>query len=342
MKQPGLIKEERRGLAAWMTSAFTMYATVRAGSGLSCVPGETRHQHQARIQAYGRAFSGVLLGKIEMDDITKLLDDLNHLRKANCPALDLIELMLLCTEDFSMSIADLLLRVGISTTELSALQGTLNRTADTVAILNQRALPRPLDYVEEKFQDIHEQHRVRELIESLPEALRYLSVLLSNYPPESDQLASADEKHFALGWIYLLVNHYGPGYPAVSHLLKAMRCARRATSQAIGAQGLRYGNKASDRIEEQKEPLSESAIERRLARYWRVIGKARRLDMEIMMTMYTEFSTYETLRRGGATFLTLLVHLERDWKANAPRIFAKVAAQNTPAQNTPAQNTEDK
>jgi hypothetical protein len=314
MKQPGVTKEEREGLEAWMTSAFKKHATVRAGSNLSCVPGETPQQHQARIRAYGQAFGRVILGELPMDDTPKMLNGLHHLLKSNCPALDLVGLMLLCTEDFSMSIPDLLFRVGIRKNDLAALQRTLNRTAHAVDVLNQPALPTPLDYIEEKFPDIREQRRVRELIETLPDALRYMSALLDSYPPEPDQLAAADQEHFALGLLYLLVSHYGLGSPVVSHLLKAMRRAREAVSHPKSPQGRRS--------------FSEKAIERRLSRYWEVIGSKRKLDMEIQVIMYTEFSSYDKLRRRGETLLSVLVRLEEDWDANAPRIAALLAAEN--------------
>jgi hypothetical protein len=330
MKLPGATKEERLELERWMTAAFKKYTTARATSGLSILPDETPKQHQARIEAYGHAFGCVILGKIEMNEITKLLDDLQHLLKSNCPALDLVELMLLCTEDFSMSIPDLLFRVGIRKNDLAALQRTLNRTAHTVKVLNQPALPMPLDYIEEKFPDMREQRRVRELIEALPDALRYMSVLLDGYPPEPDQATAADRDHFALGLFYLLVNHYGLGYPTLSHLLKAMRCARQAISQAGGPQGHRRRGNELHRIDEGKEkkdPLSEFAITRRLARYWRAIGRARKLDMLAQVTMYAEFSSYKKLRRRGETLISLLVRLEQDWDANAPRIGAMLAAE---------------
>jgi hypothetical protein len=97
MKLVGVTKEEREELEPWITSAFKNRSTARATFRLICMPGETVEKHQARIQTYGQAFGRVILGKIEMNDITKLLHDLQHLLKANCPPIDLVALMLLCT-----------------------------------------------------------------------------------------------------------------------------------------------------------------------------------------------------------------------------------------------------
>jgi len=174
---------------------------------------------------------------------------------------------------FNLGLADFWLRLGIRKPDFAGIQRTLNRAADAVKVLNQRSLPTPLDYIEKKSPDIHEQERVRELIETLPDALRYMSALLDHYPPEPDQVTSADEDHFLLGWLYLLVHHYGLGAPAVSHLLKAMRCAREAVSQP--------------RNPRRRRSFGEKAIERRLSRYWRTVGREQKMEMRIQMTMYT-------------------------------------------------------
>lgn len=97
-----MTKPQRRELKKWMTSAFEKYARGHAESNLSAIPRETPQQHQARIQAYGQQFGRVILGDLEMNDTPKMLNDLQHLLKAKCPALDLVELMLVCTNGFGM------------------------------------------------------------------------------------------------------------------------------------------------------------------------------------------------------------------------------------------------
>jgi hypothetical protein len=312
MKETGAEKWERKELKTWMSSAFEIYATRFAGAAIGCPPDETPQQHQTRIHAYGEAFGNIILGKIEMDDIAELLNDLVHLRTSKCPALDLVDLMLVCTEDFSMRTADLLLRVGIRKKDLSALQCTLDRVALEIKLLGQPALP-TLDHIEEKFSDKHDQQRVCTLFKTLPADLRYMSMFLNNYPPKPDRITAANQDHFGLGWLYLLVAHYGLGSAAVSHLLKAMRCARESISHPKNPRHHRS--------------FDEKAIERRLSRYWKVVGGAAKFEMEFQVFMYAEFPSYKKLSLNGKTLLSLLLHLEKDYEANAPGFFARLAAE---------------
>src|SRR5258707_470691 len=108
-----LTEAETRKLVQWVETAFQRCASRGDNAG-TCGPYETPEQCRARILEYGTGFGRILRGKADYYVAPpELLDDLYGLMKKGCPARDIVELMLGCTNWFGGDISDFVEAVGV-------------------------------------------------------------------------------------------------------------------------------------------------------------------------------------------------------------------------------------
>jgi len=246
-----------------------------------------------------------------MEDSVKLRNDLHNLRRRGCPPLDLVELMLACTNEIQANLPDAMLLLGITPTVLSKLKNNLVWMAKIIRKLNQPAFS-PLDYIKYTFSDSCEQERVRQLTETLHEALRYFSQIIKDYPPEPCPIMAAAQNDLSLLLFYLLLRKYGRGYPTVARLLKAMRTVRESVQPAHRARQRASSTKT-------REPYTEGAIQQRISRFWKVIGRSLVPEMEIKISIYTSSPKYQDLRNRGGTLLSVYPLLREEvWTDSNP------------------------
>src|ERR1700678_990584 len=97
----GLTVPETRELVGWMEAAFKRYAERRAHVVGVCEPGETPEQSRDRLLLYGDEFSRILRGTADYHIMPEeILDNFYDLKKRSCPAQDVVEFMLACTNWF--------------------------------------------------------------------------------------------------------------------------------------------------------------------------------------------------------------------------------------------------
>ena len=92
----------------WMRSGFRQYAAQCDNWGL-----EIEQNIRVQIFKYGNEFARILRGKIALSDEYDphyLRTDLYGLKESGCPAVGLVELMLVCTSDYGVTIPDLIWR----------------------------------------------------------------------------------------------------------------------------------------------------------------------------------------------------------------------------------------
>src|SRR5437762_4774008 len=217
-------------LVAWMETAFSAYAKASSDSGWTREPYETPEQCQARILQYGSELGRILRGTADYHVAPELVDDLYGLMNRGCPALDIVELMLACTNLFGGDISDFVEAVGIPE-KLKTVRRNCRQMADAISTLNMRALPvRPHDFLREQFPNNRERRRARSLIDGLPDALHYMEKVLERYPSVPDPVTKAGWKHGIEAYFYALLRYFKYSYPTLSRLLRAIREVRHTVS----------------------------------------------------------------------------------------------------------------
>jgi len=321
---------ETNQLVAWMETAFEACAEGSSDNGWTCEPYETPEQCSAQIRRYKTEFSRILRGTADyyVAD-TKLPDDLYSLMKLDCPALDIVELMLACTNWFAGDISNFVEALGIPE-KLNTIRKNCRHMAEAISALNMRALPvRPHDFLRAQFPNNRERRRARSLINSLPDALHYLEKLLEKYPSVPDPVIKAGWKHGVEAYLYALLRYFGQievsrgsrprnWYVTLSSLLQAIRAVRltaspdAAHSRNIAEIPIRSGKGKG----ESKDPLSDFALQQRLDRFFKTYP---RFPFAIDVFQYMT-DDYAESRRRGETLLRLLPQLEKDRFACEPRI----------------------
>jgi hypothetical protein len=111
------IEREKQRVAEWIKAGFTLYAPRFSDAG-----GEWGIPSATEVEEYGKEFSSIILDSehfkdVELPnlcDLVKLRKDLNDLIERGCPALTLVELMLVCTNGFRFTLRDGLHLTGIT------------------------------------------------------------------------------------------------------------------------------------------------------------------------------------------------------------------------------------
>jgi hypothetical protein len=300
MKSPR--EQKREEAAAWIDAGFKSYADRL---GKDEVPSRTE------IEQYGGEFSRVV--RCEAGDLGQ---DLHALMKHGCPAVAIVQLIVLCTNGFHLTITDVLRGAGITDEVLRDVKQSLPRTVQVINVLNDPTLPGPLDCLVEMFPKKLDQRRARRSIEALPEALRILAEMLKEYT--DPMIETIAENEFPLSLYLLLRRHGGFGFPTLSRLLKTMRLVRHTVSpnekylhnfeSAEITSGKRKGKKT--------DPFSKESLEQRLHRFKKYLPGAT-LQAHNRVNWYLS-DAYANQRKSGKTLLESIVEGLKEERTNSP------------------------
>src|ERR1700694_881411 len=137
MEYPAFTRAEQRRLSEWIVSGFERY--IEVWSKTPPLGGDAAHDW-APIRRYAEEFSGILRGNmVDADDLDlpQLRADLQILVNHQCPAVDVVQFLLVCTSGFHQTFSDGLRRVGLSERHLSVLRDRCMWAADIIRILRR-------------------------------------------------------------------------------------------------------------------------------------------------------------------------------------------------------------
>jgi hypothetical protein len=250
------IEREEQQVVEWIKDGFTQYAlrfTV-ATPTVYAIPNSTE------VKAYGEEFARIILEGIEVE----LRQDLYQLIEWGCPAVALVELMLVCTRGFRFTLTDVRHLEGITEKLLRELHilPRVTKVIDTLV----NAHSGPLFALEEIVPSKKEQNRVRRCVKAIPESLRILARLLKEYPRKGDPMTESIADNRFLLALYLLLHHYGGhGFPTLSRVLTMMRRVKQNVS--LDAKYLRDFSATPITSGQKQRGTGERALQRRLHRF---------------------------------------------------------------------------
>ena len=285
-------KQKQEEAAAWIEKIFRSHADNLGKDGEMEAPIRTE------IEQYGEEFSRVV--RCEEDDY--LGQDLYELMKRGCPAQAIVELILVCTSGFHFTITDVLREAGITDEVLRDVKQSLPRIVQVIDVLNDPAIPGPLDTFAKTFPRTLDQRRARRSIEALPDSLRMLAAMLEKY---TDPMIETIADNVFLLSLYLLLHHYRGGFETLGRLLRTMRLVRRTVSpdakspHNFQTKVIVSGGKKSD----SRDAFSKESLEQRLYRFCRDFP-SERWNTHLSVTRYTFDAKY---RESGRTLLELIL-----------------------------------
>jgi hypothetical protein len=325
---------ETRELVGWMEAAFKRYAERRAHVVGVCEPGETPEQSRDRLLLYGDEFSRILRGTADYHIMPEeILDNFYDLKKRSCPAQDVVEFMLACTNWFGGDLSKVDEAFGIPEA-VNTVRSNCRKMSEDISALNlPMLLCRPHDFLREEFPNRRERRKARRLIDSLPDALLHMDKLLDRYlsapaPVPMAVLRSGTEAYF---WALLAFFEHDDG--TLGELLGAIRAIRFAVSpdatyvRNIAPIPIQSGEAKGA----EKDLLSSGAVQKRLDRLFEQNPSFKTEVMSDVRQYVTD--EYAERRGSGATLLSLLPQLEKNriekrlptQAANSPRNRKSVA-----------------
>jgi len=189
----------------------------------------------------------------------------------------------------------------------------LPRIVQVIEVLNNPAIPGPLDTFAKTFPRTLDQRRARRSIEALPDTLRILAEMVEKYTdPMIEKIADGV---FLLS-LYLLLHHYRAGFETLGRLLRTMRLVRHTVSpdakspHNFRARAIVSGGKKSD----SRDAFSKQSLEQRLYRFCRAFP-SERWNTHLSVTRYTSDAEY---RKSGRTLLELVLQNHEEDCKNGP------------------------
>jgi hypothetical protein len=306
----GCTSQQKRQLSKWVESGFSHYAEILGDRKLVGALTDTPEQNRELIRSYGKEFVRVLEGKTDWgDDLPQLQADLFNLIERGCPVEDIIDLMFACTRGRSLALSDTLEVIGLSDPSLHLLRLTCHFISEKISALNMPQVPGPLFFLQQLLPELSDEDRnkFRADIQRLPELLAAFGDLLRIYPPEEAHNADMQAilREWELGFFYILLSHFNTGYPTLSRLLRTMRRVRYTVSpkerylRRFGRVRVTMHNGRAPDEPAVRDPFAESALQKRLHRFFNKFGDWR-VFMHFLMLQY--FSQ----RTENATLLSAL------------------------------------
>lgn len=315
----GLTFPQRRRLSEAVAAGFKSYAEKygdrRHVGALTDSEDENRHL----VLRCGAEFGVILNGPVEsFEDLPRLGEDLFNLIERGCPVLDIIDLMFACTTGRSPAIPDSLESIGLQEPSLGLLRQICQLVSEKISDLNQSGAG-PIAFLSELLPESSEEDRTRleHDLRRLPDLIGLFGDLLGIYPPS--RVANTDTiavlRHCELVFFYMLLERFDFGYPTLSYLLKAMREARSLASPsakyvrniAPSEVTLSKPSKSEGRSN-LRDPLRQSALQRRLNRFFRDNLKWQFI-MQFMVIRYLS-DEFSERRASGAILFSVLKQLE--------------------------------
>jgi hypothetical protein len=301
-------EEKQEEAATWILDGFKNYSTRFADDSeteVSCT----------EIEQYGDEFSRIVRdgeeGDDEFDD--KLGQELYDLKTKGCPAVAIVELIVLCTSGFrfTRTLADDLRQAGITDEVLRDVKQSLPHVAQVINVLSGPSFPGLSILLEETSPKKVDQRRLSRSIEALPDTLRMLADMLEKFTDPTVETIADNTDPFLL---YLLLRHYGGGLPTLSRLLTTMRLVRHTLNP--DAEYLHNFDPLVLKSGERKDPFSKASLQQRLNRFYKEFPVAV-LQANNRLSLYVS-DAYAKLRESGKTVLESIVEGLKEERANSP------------------------
>lgn len=289
-------EQKREEAATWISAAFKECAE-RCGAAA-----ETKVPIDTEIQRFGQEFGRVVRCGVEHEGDDDLGQDLYLLKTNGCPGPAIVELILVCTSGFHFTITDVLHEAGITDEVLRDVKQSLPRTVQLIDVLNDPAIPGPLDFLIETFPKKLDHRRARRAIAAVPDTLRLLAAMLEKH---TDPMIETIAGNVFLFSLYLLLHHYRKGFETLGRLLRTMRRVRCTVSpdatlpHNIQETVIISGKKKGD----SKDPFSKESLQQRLLRFCRDFP-GERWNTHLSVSRYTSDAK---CRESGKTLLELIL-----------------------------------
>jgi len=221
MGYPATTEAQESTVIAWLASGFESYGQ--------------RVDSDPEIRRYGEEFGRILGGKVGDSEINlpPLREDLIRLIDKQCPAVDVVELMVRCTSELNLALSCGVQRCDIAEGDLSHWERCIRQAADGISQLRRSTVPGLLSpgsllFIPNLFSGAVEAvEEARHHLKNLSECSDSIAERLSHYRPADtfpySSLANAYMKDSDLFFFYTLLKVFHCGYPTLSRLLKAMR-----------------------------------------------------------------------------------------------------------------------
>jgi hypothetical protein len=312
----GWTLKQQQVLSMRVSDAFKQYAETFGDRVHVGTITDTPEQNRSLITRCGEEFVRILDGKSKdwQSDLPQLRADLLRLLERGCPPLDIIDFMFACTRGRNRGISDTLEAIGLKGDQSLSLLGRLcHLTADKIGLLNMPHVPGPLSFLPTLLPELSDEDRARlaDDFKRLPDVLQLFGKLLTIYSPEAARVPAFNElmEHADLTLFYILLSFFDAGYPTLSVLLRTMRHVRY-TADPRAKYVRRFGRvrvKSLQRDEPVRDPLRETALQRRLYRFlsdnwnWRVF----------LSSLVLQYLSPPPLKPEGATLRVALPALIR-------------------------------
>jgi hypothetical protein len=223
--------------------------------------------------------------------LPQLREDLLRLIDKQCPAGDVVELMVRCTSETNVALSCGVQRCDITERDLLHLEHCIRQAADEIHQLRRSSVPGSLSpesllfipnlsggAVEVVEQARHHLKNLSECSDSIAKQLSHCRPA-DNFPYSS--FANAFLKNSDLFFLYTLLKVFHCGYPTLSRLLKTMRSVRYIVDgdteflDALSRKSVRPPSRARRRKSEAQDPFSHHALQRRVNRF---------VDVDVSMT----------------------------------------------------------
>jgi hypothetical protein len=315
----GLTYPQKQRLSEVVAAGFKTYAEKYGDRRHVGALTDSDDENRKIILSCGAKFGVILDGGTDwLADLPDLQGDFFNLIERGCPVLDIIDLMFACTTGRSPAIPDSLESIGLQEPSLGLLRQICQLVSEKISDLN-RSGAGPIAFLSELLPESSEGDRTRleHDFQRLPDLIGLFGDLLGIYPPS--RVANTDAiavlRHCELVFFYMLLDRFNFGYPTLSYLLKAMREARSLVSPsakyvrniAPSEVTLSKPSKSKGRSN-LRDPLRQSALQRRLNRFFRDNLKWQ-VIMQFMVIRYLS-DEFSERRASGAILLSVLKQLE--------------------------------
>src|ERR1035437_92154 len=279
MEYPATTEAQKGTVIAWIASGFESH-------------GE-RVDPDPEIRRYGEEFGRILSGNVGDNeiDLPPLRKDLLSLIDKQCPAADIVELMVRCTSETNVALSGGVQRCDIAERDLSHLERCIRLAADGISQLRRSSVPGSLSPGSLLFVPnlcsgaVEAVEQARHHLKNLSQCSDYIAERLSRYRPADNfphsSWVNAFLKDSDLCFFYMLLKVFHCGYPTLSRLLKAMRrvrCIVDGDAEFLGAisrKRIRPSPSARRRKSEVVDPFTHHALQRRMNRFF---------DVDVSMT----------------------------------------------------------
>ena len=231
MEYDAVTRAQKKKVIDWIASGFERYAAKCTDPSEYDLSGVDIAQIRTKMHRYSEEFDRILRANTDDNglEMPRLRKDLLRLIDQNCPAVDVVELMVRCTSEFNVALARGLHRFEITQQDLSDLEVCHQQTAKLISELRRSGNSGPSVF----FPDLLPEgvRQARRHLENLSERSDFIAERLSdcrrakNFP-----WVNAFLKHGDVAFFYRLLKYfrgYRCGCPTLSRLLKAMQRVRQ-------------------------------------------------------------------------------------------------------------------